>query len=183
MLSRRLGPQSNQVNVNLEKKMKFAAFSGVLSTVVLMASAGMASAEIAASATCAPVTNEAVTGLFDKWNKSLATLKPDEVAKNYAPDAVLLPTVSNKPRTTTAEITAYFVDFLKKEPQGVIDTRTVRLGCNTASDVGTYTFSLKTAEGKVKKVHARYSFIYELVGNEWKIVHHHSSAMPEVVSQ
>lgn len=126
-----------------------------------------------------PVPKDQVAGFFDRWNSSLSTKDPEKVAANYASDAVLLATVSNKPRTNTEEIKGYFVDFLKKEPQGKIDTRTIRLGCNTASDVGTYTFDLKDADGKVAKVAARYSFVYEFRDGEWKIVHHHSSAMPE----
>ena len=35
--------------------------------------------------------------LFDRWNESLRTLDADKVVANYAPDGVLLPTVSNTP--------------------------------------------------------------------------------------
>ena len=129
------------------------------------------------TATCAAVTNEQVALLFDRWNSSLGTKDPTKVAANYAADAVLLPTVENT-ATTPDQIKAYFTNFLKKEPVGKIDTRTINLGCNEAFDVGTYTFDLKGADGKVSKVAARYSFIYELRDGDWKIVHHHSSAMP-----
>ena len=52
---------------------------------------------------CTPITKKQVEGLFDRWNSSLATLDPEKVVENYAPDAVLLPTVSNKPRLTQEE--------------------------------------------------------------------------------
>ena len=71
-----------------------------------------------------------------------------------------------------------FKDFLKINPQGTINTRTIKIGCNIAQDVGTYTFSLKGG----KKVAARYTFVYEYVNDKWLIAHHHSSAMPEVVA-
>jgi uncharacterized protein (TIGR02246 family) len=127
------------------------------------------------SATCRTTTEGEIAGLFDRWNASLATLDPDQVVANYAPDAVLLPTVSNTPRTNHAEIRAYFTDFLKKTPQGRIDRRIVKIGCNVVQDVGVYTFSLKGGQ----KVQARYTFVYEFRNGQWVIAHHHSSAMPE----
>jgi uncharacterized protein (TIGR02246 family) len=129
----------------------------------------------AASATCRTTTEREIAGLFDRWNASLATLDPDKVVANYAPDAVLLPTVSNTPRTNHAEIRAYFVDFLKKTPQGKIDRRIVKIGCNVVQDVGVYTFTLTGGQ----KVQARYTFVYEFRDGRWLIAHHHSSAMPE----
>lgn len=134
----------------------------------------------ARSVTCARVNEAQIAALFDRWNGSLATHDPDKVATNYAPDAVLLPTVSNTPRTTPAGIREYFVHFLEAHPQGKIDTRTIRIGCNTASDVGTYSFTLAGKEpGTTRVVKARYSFIYTRKNKRWLISHHHSSAMPE----
>lgn len=124
---------------------------------------------------CAATGLAQIAGLFDRWNASLATLDPDKVAANYAPDAVLLPTVTNEPRTSPAEIRDYFVTFLKKAPQGTIDKRTIKIGCNVAQDVGTYTFRFKDGS----QVKARYTYVYEWTDGQWLIAHHHSSAMPE----
>lgn len=129
----------------------------------------------AASASCSPVSTAEVAALFDRWNDSLRTLDPDKVVANYASDGVLLPTVSNKPRTTPAEIRDYFVKFLKGAPQGTIDQRIIKIGCNVAQDVGTYTFKFKDGQ----TVHARYTYVYEWQNGRWLIAHHHSSAMPE----
>ncbi|ACM38521.1 hypothetical protein RvVAT039_37720 [Agrobacterium vitis] len=127
---------------------------------------------------CAPVTQQQVEKLFDRWNASLATLDPEKVVANYEDDAVLLATLSNQPRLTQEERRAYFVDFLKKKPQGVVDNRTIKLGCNTAIDTGVYTFTL----GDGTKVPARYTFTYDYDGGKWLISSHHSSAMPERTS-
>lgn len=127
-------------------------------------------------ATCAPATESQVAALFDRWNNSLRTLDADKVVANYAADGVLLATVSNDPRTNPAQIRDYFVKFLTSGPQGKIDTRTIKIGCNVAQDVGTYTFRFKDG----KTVHARYTYVYEWSGGQWLIAHHHSSAMPEV---
>jgi uncharacterized protein (TIGR02246 family) len=124
---------------------------------------------------CTAVTKQQIEGLFDRWNNSLATLKPDAVVANYASDAVLLPTVSNKPRLTQDERKDYFVSFLKNHPQGKIDSRTIKIGCNSAIDTGIYTFTFKDGT----KVPARYTFTYEYDDGKWLISSHHSSAMPE----
>jgi hypothetical protein len=42
---------------------------------------------------------EIIGGLFDKWNAALQTGNPERVADLYAPDGVLLPTVSNQVRS------------------------------------------------------------------------------------
>lgn len=138
-----------------------------------------ASPAVAETQTCETITKEQISALFDRWNASLATGKAEEVTKNYADDAVLLPTMSNKVRTSPAEITDYFVHFLQKKPNGTINSRTIRIGCNDASDVGTYTFSLTDKDGNKQDAAARYSFIYVFKDGKWLISHHHSSAMPE----
>jgi uncharacterized protein (TIGR02246 family) len=82
-----------------------------------------------------------VVALFDSWNAALATLNPDTVTTLYAEDAVLLPTVSNQVRHNHTEIRDYFVSFLQKSPQGVIDESNVRILSDThATNSGVYTF-------------------------------------------
>jgi hypothetical protein len=75
----------------------------------------------APSTTQATTENE-VQELFDGWNDALATLDAEQVADRYAPDAVLLPTVSNEVRTDRAGILDYFEHFLENKPQGTILT-------------------------------------------------------------
>jgi len=75
----------------------------------------------ARSETCQAASEKDIAALFDRWNASLATQDPDKVVANYAPDGVLLATVSNQPRTSPAEIRDYFVKILKGAPQGKID--------------------------------------------------------------
>lgn len=124
---------------------------------------------------CAPASEHDIEALFDRWNQSLRTGDPEKVADNYADDAILLPTVSDKPRLTRAERVDYFVHFLHDRPFGKIDQRRIYLGCNAAVDAGLYTFTFE-ATGAV--VPARYSYSYRWDGGRWLITSHHSSAMP-----
>ena len=126
----------------------------------------------------APMTEEGAKALFKLWNDALATGDPDCVAKRYSKDAVLLPTVSDVPRTNYALIKDYFVGFLKKKPSGEILESYATVGHNFCQDVGVYEFTMAVTGDKVK---GRYSFVYTLEDGEWKILHHHSSVMPEAL--
>jgi uncharacterized protein (TIGR02246 family) len=122
------------------------------------------------------ITKEQAKDLFYLWNDALATLDSDAVAMRYAKNAVLLPTVSDTPRTDYDSIKNYFDAFLLKKPQGEILESHVTLGDNWCKDVGIYEFTMGADGSKVK---GRYSFVYVYEDGEWKISHHHSSVMPE----
>lgn len=129
----------------------------------------------------ADVKDREIAGLFDRWNSALQTGNVQSVVDFYAPGAVLQPTVSNQVRTTPAQIKDYFDHFMALKPVGQINYREIRqLGSNVAMDSGVYTFTLTEATGKTRQVQARYTFVYEKVEGQWKILNHHSSAMPEV---
>ncbi len=124
---------------------------------------------------CVKVNKKDIETLFDRWNNALKTEDAKKVDANYTDNAVLLATVSNKPRVTREERIDYFEKFLEKHPVGQIDSRTIKLGCNKAIDTGLYTFTMDDG----KKIHARYTFTYRWDGHQWLISSHHSSAMPE----
>mmetsp|Transcript_27665 Transcript_27665/g.40825 ORF Transcript_27665/g.40825 Transcript_27665/m.40825 type:complete len:360 (-) Transcript_27665:198-1277(-) len=122
------------------------------------------------------ITESEVQDLFGLWNDALATKDPKKVAMRYAKQSVLLPTVSDTPRTDFQSIKDYFVNFLKLEPQGTILESNVQIGMNIAQDCGIYEFAMGATGAKVK---GRYTFIYVWEDDQWKISHHHSSVMPE----
>ena len=150
-------------------------------SIAVFTTATTLSAQAKDAKACAKTSEKEIAALFDHWNASLATLDPDKMAALYTPVAVLLPTASNKPRTNHEEIRDYFVHFLKNKPQGKIDFRIIKIGCDSASDTGLYTFTLHNTKGKANKVSARYSYVYEYLNGQWLIEHHHSSWMPEPV--
>ena len=129
-----------------------------------------------------PQSQDEIRGLFTVWNQALATLDSSKVAACYAPDAILLPTVSNKVRTTPEAIKDYFDMFLTRKPQGVLNESHVQMmGHNLASHHGVYTFALTQPDGSIKHVGARFSFTYRKDNGKWLIIEHHSSALPENV--
>lgn len=130
----------------------------------------------AAGAFAPPVPSELeVAGLLDRWFRALTTGRADLVVSLYAPDSVLLPTLSDRMRVTVAEKLAYFEDFLAKGPLGAIDRRVIQTGPGHATDVGHYTFFFNDGS----QAQCRYTFTYSWSGQRWLIASHHSSACPD----
>ena len=145
-----------------------------------LAAAQPADARPQSAAECARPSAAAVEAQFSRFEGALATRNPDAVTNLFAADAVLLPTLSNTPRTTPDAVRDYFVHFLAKSPTVRIDSSTVRSDCHMAERVGTWTWTLTDpATGARSQAHARFSFIYRLAGGQWRIDHLHSSLMPE----
>ncbi len=120
-----------------------------------------------------------VEGLFNRWNAALQTGDPEKVAALYAPNAVLLATVSNTPRNTHALIVDYFEHFLKLKPNGVVMRSFVIIPTTKfATHSGVYKFDV-TRETGPDVINARFTFEYQKIHGKWMIVEHHSSAMPE----
>ncbi|MFF4735172.1 SgcJ/EcaC family oxidoreductase [Streptomyces sp. NPDC001262] len=124
-------------------------------------------------------TKGQIKALFDRWNAALASGNANRVANLYAPDAVLLPTVSSEIRYTRAARVDYFKHFLENKPVGRIQERRIKiLSRDDAVDTGLYEFTLTNKDGSKSKVDARYTFVYEWCRGKWLIVNHHSSAVP-----
>ena len=136
-----------------------------------------------AAQACPAVTPGQIEAQFARFNDAWATRDPDAVVALFTREPVLLPTVSNVPRTTPAGVRDYFVTFLRSSPVARIDTSTVEIDCDTASRVGTWTVVLTNpATGVKRDVAARYSFIYRWEDGQWKIDHLHSSMMPQALA-
>ncbi|WP_405870667.1 MULTISPECIES: SgcJ/EcaC family oxidoreductase [unclassified Streptomyces] len=150
------------------------------SAVVALGTIGTVAATAGPKAEAKP-TKTQIAGLFDTWNKALQSGDSEKVADLYAKNAVLLPTVSNEVRTNRAAIVDYFDHFLQNKPVGTkIKTIVDVLDSNSAIDTGVYKFALTDHDtGKKSVVEARYTYTYEKIDGKWKIVNHHSSAMPE----
>ncbi len=120
-----------------------------------------------------------ILSLFDQWNTALLSGNENNVAALYAPDAILLPTVSNKVRHNPAEIADYFAHFLQSRPSGNIVESNVRVFGDLAINSGIYEFALSPTGKPESTIQARFTFVYRETEDGWKIVEHHSSKMPE----
>ena len=121
---------------------------------------------------------KAIESLFDQWNAALQSANPDKVVACYAPDAILLPTVSAQVRHNHAEIRDYFVHFCAKAPEGRIHEANIRIFDDIAINSGRYTFKITENDRRVT-VAARFTFVYRKLESEWLIIEHHSSILPE----
>ncbi len=120
-----------------------------------------------------------ISALFDEWNAAVESGDAEKVADLYAPDAVLLPTLSPEVRTTRAGIVDYLEHFLARNPSGERLRSVVKvLDERSAIDTGLYRFTSTNADGTTDYADARYTFVYEKVHGEWMIINHHSSLLP-----
>ena len=135
--------------------------------VLVVMSAGLA----AQTAAAGPQEDVAAAG--QKWATVFADNNPD------AKDGVLWGTLSPTVRSDPGAVKAYFVGAFQALPKATVKfgDQLIRVYGDTAVNTGYYTFSY-TKDGETKSIPARYSFTYVKDGNDWKIVDHHSSAMP-----
>jgi uncharacterized protein (TIGR02246 family) len=122
---------------------------------------------------------EDVAAATQKWATVFADNNPDTITPLYNKDAVLWGTLSPTVRSEPAAVKAYFVGAFQALPKATVKfgDQLIRVYGDTAVNTGYYTFSY-TKNGETKSIPARYSFTYVKDGNDWKIVDHHSSAVP-----
>jgi len=123
---------------------------------------------------------EDVAGASMKWAAALAENDPDKMLPLYAQDAVLWGTLSPTVRSSPAALREYFVNAFKALPglKVAFGEQLIRIYGSTAVNTGYYSFSF-VRDGEARTLPARYSFTYVNKGNNWMIVDHHSSAMPQ----
>lgn len=120
------------------------------------------------------------TDLMKLWTAAVATGDPDVVTSLYDPAyGVLWGTVSPMRRDTPEHIRDYFVHFLdKKDLTALVYHPNVRVVGDVVIDTGYYTFQWLDADGVEQSLAARYSFVWADRGDGWRILDHHSSAVP-----
>ncbi|SDN23921.1 SgcJ/EcaC family oxidoreductase [Allokutzneria albata] len=166
-------------------RFRLAAGAVALTAVTLVAGTGASAfsspstpAEAGASTAEARLlpTPREIRAQFDSWNHDLVSGDVNRVVRHYAHDAVLLPTLSNKVRTTHEGIKDYFVEFMAKKPTGqILETHVNVQSDHSAVDAGVYRFTF----GDGTHTDARYTFVYEKRHGHWVIINHHSSKMPQ----
>ena len=116
---------------------------------------------------------------FKIWNDALLAKDYEKVAALYSSKNLsFLPTVSPKFIRDGQSTREYFMEFLKKLPDGTITADDVQnYGEDAYLHTGLYTFLTGPADNR-QPVEARFSYMWRKVDGAWKIVHHHSSALP-----
>jgi uncharacterized protein (TIGR02246 family) len=171
----RVGRSSKEASM-LTQFVRSCAATGVV--LVLLALPQWAAADAASQCPEPDASMPTIAALFDRWNASLATGKPEEVAMLYADDAVLLPTLSDRPHVGRDEIGAYFAQLLQRHPQGSVTQRTIRIDCATAVDAGAYVLRVTgRRKGTRMLIGGRYLLQYEYRNGDWLIVRHQVSDM------
>lgn len=128
---------------------------------------------------CAAVAPELVDSLFQQWADLVNAGDPEAVADLYAADALLLPTLSARTRHSHGAIADYFSGFATRHPQAQVVEHAVYPACNQLVDAGLYRFRFPAADAAPETVlEARYTLVYGFNGQQWQLLHHHSSLLP-----
>jgi len=124
-----------------------------------------------------------VAAAMNQWGEYLAkgtSEDPGEILTLYAEDAVLWGTISTERRDDPTAIRDYFVNAYKALPNLTVtfEDPYIRVYGDAAVNTGSYTFSYEK-DGATQTLPARYSFTLIKRDGDWRIVDHHSSAMPQ----
>jgi len=117
------------------------------------------------------MNNHMTLDLFDQWNSALKTQDPYKILALYAPDSILLPTLSNQVCDTPEKKLTYFKQFCAKGPVGTINESYIRHYDEVTIHSGIYTFSFSDQTSAT----ARFTYVYQ----NFLILEHHSSLLPE----
>ena len=112
--------------------------------------------------------------LLQKWTSAIKNGDPKQVTKLYDENGILLGTFSPKERVGHELILEYFENLLKSPVEVQIVSEHSHVFESTAVNSGLYNF---ITNGKT--INARFSFVYSKNDDEWKIISHHSSVLPE----
>ena len=120
------------------------------------------------------MSDSIASALLQKWISTIKSGDPKLVTSLYRDDAILLGTFSNKERVGHELILGYFKNLLKSPVEVEVVSEHPHVFESSAVNSGLYNF---ITEGKT--IDARFSFVYSKDNDEWKIVSHHSSLLPE----
>ena len=112
--------------------------------------------------------------MLETWAEKIRTNDPKQVASLYHNDGLLLGTFSDIERKGYELILDYFENLLKAQVDVEIVTQHKHESDSIVSNSGFYNFIV---DGKT--VNARFSFVFIKTDNDWKILSHHSSVLPE----
>lgn len=117
---------------------------------------------------------------FTAWSDALATRDPLRVAALYMSGFTLQPTLSQQIITDHDGAVAYFTMFCARNPDvEMIEEHKADLNDDVFMHTGIYRFTLGPDDNR-ETMDARFSLIWKKTEAGWRILHHHSSRVPEV---
>ncbi len=118
---------------------------------------------------------EEANAVVDRFSAAYNSNDPEAVVQLYAPDAILLGTVSPVISVGTEAIRKYFSMIKGSGNRNAIQERhTIVLGDNAVVVTGFYEFT-RMQEGKPVPGPSRFTMVVTRNGGDWRIAHHHSS--------
>ncbi|MGA0241858.1 MAG: hypothetical protein ACO3K7_02515 [Candidatus Marinamargulisbacteria bacterium] len=110
------------------------------------------------------------------WGDAVALGQKNKVLSLYHSNATLWPTLSNTLCDSVDKRSHYFDGFLPKVTGSVHwnHAKYHRINDHSGCWSGSYTIDLASGPAK-----ARFSYLFVRDGQDWSILHHHSSLMPE----
>lgn len=128
------------------------------------------------------ISKTEVKQLVNTWLNLVNTAQLGELVGFYAPEAVMLPTLSNEIRIGREEISDYFVQFLGRQGlKGTVDQLIVQVADDTAVASGVGEFSYQGGSPKDPKpitIDYRFTFVFQQGIHGWQILTQHSSLVP-----
>lgn len=121
--------------------------------------------------------------ILDKWMQAVNSADADAILNLYDPNAVLIPTFSNRVLNTPEKLRDYF-EALGSRPELSIALHdktliTQELGNQVYVLGGIYNWRF-AVDGEVLNFEARFSYVMDLA-KPAPIVHHHSSQIPRTL--
>lgn len=118
---------------------------------------------------------EEANAVVDRWSAAYTANDPEALAKIYAPDAILLGTVSPVISLGTDGILKYFSRLKGSGNKNTVQERhTIVLSDEAAVVTGFYEF-VSAVDGKPTPRPSRFTMLVTKRNGEWRIAHHHSS--------
>jgi uncharacterized protein (TIGR02246 family) len=118
---------------------------------------------------------EEAVAVVQRWSAAYTANDLDAIVKVYAPDAVLLGTVSPVMSEGSDAIRTYFKGIVGSGNTNTIgDKRVMVLDDNAVVVAGFYVFSNARQVPPVPRP-SRFTMLIRKTGGEWAIAHHHSS--------
>jgi uncharacterized protein (TIGR02246 family) len=119
-----------------------------------------------------------VAAALDRWKAAIEKGDIKAIMSQYDRDARFISTFAQKPLTRRSDIEAYFKKVVVNPGIKVeIEDSQPRTYGTIAVNSGRYDLSYEQ-EGETVSTPARFTFVYRLEGDQWKIIEQHSSRVP-----